>query len=90
MVSVLSAPSCPVVPTPEPVHDMAASLEPHPVMAATSEPCHSAIMDAISVFPVIMNFASEAVKPIHRCMRLASSLEDTPLVLVQAVSLQWY
>lgn len=42
----------------------------------------SAVIDATSVFPVVMNAAHEDIKAVPRHLRLASSLGDTPLTSV--------
>lgn len=55
------------------------------ILKITPEP--SAIMDNSSVFPVIMDVAFEDRMSIPRCLRLASSLEDTPMTSVQAAGI---
>ncbi|ROL42370.1 Fatty acid-binding protein, brain [Anabarilius grahami] len=50
------------------------------IMDATLE--SSAVMDATPVFPVVMNAAHEDIKAVPWHLRLASSLEDTPLTSV--------
>ncbi|KAL0200103.1 hypothetical protein M9458_003290, partial [Cirrhinus mrigala] len=41
----------------------------------------SAVIDATSMCPTIMNSAPEATKAVPRCLRLVSCVEDTPLMM---------
>ncbi|ROL43073.1 hypothetical protein DPX16_9149 [Anabarilius grahami] len=71
--------------TPVSSDKLATMPEPLLIMAATPEP--PAIMDATSVFLVVMSAAHKNIKAFPRLLRLASSLEDTPLMSVRAAGI---
>lgn len=82
---------------PESSGNMISTPEPPPITDTMPEsqaiigamPEYSAITDTTSVFPVVIKVAHESIRTTPRHLRLALSLEDTPLMLCRQLASLW-